>query len=54
MGPEMEVDMDVTKGVAGSKPSKGRIAKRRSSRKASIVFPRYKNDRKTAKSKGKK
>jgi hypothetical protein len=49
---EMEVDGGAK---ANAKKSKGRIEKRRpSSRKASIVFPRYKDGKKIGRSKGKK
>ncbi|KAF8859627.1 hypothetical protein BDZ45DRAFT_742198 [Acephala macrosclerotiorum] len=52
---EMEIDQDPTKSTTRSKPTgKGRIEKRRSSRKSSIVFPKYKNGKKVGKSKGKK
>jgi hypothetical protein len=53
--PDMEIDHDPKK--TSSKPSKGRIDKKvrhKSSRKASIVFPKYKNGKKVGKSKGKK
>ena len=40
---EMEVDQESRKTTGRSRASgKGRIEKRRSSRKASIVFPKYK------------
>ncbi|TVY45203.1 hypothetical protein LOCC1_G003514 [Lachnellula occidentalis] len=47
-------DMEIDQGT--SRPSTGRIAKKvrhKSSRTASIVFPKYKNGTKIAKSKGK-
>ena len=51
---DMEVDKEAGK-TATSKPSKGRIEKKRSSsQKSSIVFPKYKNGRKGNKSKGRK
>jgi hypothetical protein len=50
----MEVDGDATKSNAQSIPRKHRIEKKRSSRKASIVFPKYKKGPKAGKSKGKK
>jgi hypothetical protein len=51
---EMEVDRDAAETNAQSKPRKNRIEKKRSSRKASIVFPKYKKGPKGGKSKGKK
>ncbi|TVY28641.1 hypothetical protein LHYA1_G002344 [Lachnellula hyalina] len=48
-------DMEIDQGT--SRPSKGRIAKKvrhKSSRTASIVFPKYKNGARVGKSKGKK
>ncbi|TVY20156.1 hypothetical protein LARI1_G001420 [Lachnellula arida] len=48
---DMEIDQST------SRPSKGRIAKKvrhKSSRTASIVFPKYKNGTRVGKSKGKK
>ncbi len=52
----LEMEMEVDGGAkANAKKSKGRIEKRRpSSRKASIVFPRYKAGKKIGKSKEKK
>lgn len=50
---EMELDQDAA--TTRSKSSgKGKIEKRRSSRKTSIVFPKYKNGKKIGKAKGKK
>jgi hypothetical protein len=50
---EMELDQETRKTIGRSKASsKGRIEKRRSSRKASIVFPKYK--KRTSGPKGKK
>jgi hypothetical protein len=49
----MEVDGDASKDKSRSKPNH-RIEKKRSSRKASIVFPKYKKGPKTGKSRGKK
>ncbi|KAH8600781.1 hypothetical protein B0O99DRAFT_609451 [Bisporella sp. PMI_857] len=47
----MEVDQDASKSATKSKRS-GRVEKRRSSsRKASIVFPKYKSSKKAGKSK---
>ncbi|CZR58961.1 uncharacterized protein PAC_08853 [Phialocephala subalpina] len=52
---EMEIGQDHTKATTRSKSTgKGRIEKRRSSRKSSIVFPKYKNGKKVGKSRGKK
>jgi hypothetical protein len=48
----MEVDKDIT--ASKSKLGKGRIEKRRSTRKATIVFQKYKAGKKGGKSKGKK
>jgi len=44
----MDVDQALTKDKPRSKPSKGRIEKRRK-RKASIVFPQYKKSAKVGK-----
>jgi hypothetical protein len=51
----MEVDQETSK-TASKRTSSGkaRIEKRRSSRKASIVFPKFKNGKRVTKSKGKK
>ncbi|ELR02487.1 hypothetical protein VC83_07878 [Pseudogymnoascus destructans] len=45
---DMEVDKDTTQAPASSKPSSGRIEKKRSarSRSSGIVFPKYKNGKK--------
>lgn len=51
---DMEVDGDVSKSNSQSKSRKHRIEKKRSSRKASIVFPKYKKGPKAGKSRGKK
>jgi hypothetical protein len=52
---EMQVDQDASKSTSKPKSSgKGRIEKRRSSRKASIVFPKFKNGKRVGQSKGKK
>lgn len=50
----MDVDGGAAKSNALSKPRKNRIEKKRSSRKASIVFPKYKKSTKGGRSKGKK
>ena len=50
----MDIDQATSKVASKSKSGKGRIEKKRSSRKASIVFPRYKNGKITRKSKGRK
>lgn len=50
----MEVDVDTAKANTQSNPRKNRIEKKRSSRKASIVFPKYKKGPTSGKSKGKK
>jgi hypothetical protein len=51
----MEMDEDATKISTKSKSGKGRIEKRRiSSRKASIVFPRFKEGKRIGKAKSKK
>jgi len=52
--PEMEMDQDSLKAKSSLKPSKGRIEKRRNSRKAGIVFPKFKNGKRAGKSKAKK
>ena len=49
----MEIDQDPTTSRSKS-TGKGRIEKRRGSRKTSIVFPKYKNGKKIGRSKGKK
>jgi hypothetical protein len=51
---EMDVDGGAAKSNTLSKPRKNRIEKKRSSRKASIVFPKYKKSTKGGRSKGKK
>ena len=51
---EMEVDVDPAKANTQSKPRRNRIEKKRSSRKASIVFPKYKKGQTSGKPKGKK
>jgi hypothetical protein len=48
----MEVDGEAAKTTRSKATGKGRIEKRRpSSRKASIVFPKYKNGKKVGKGK---
>jgi len=47
---DMEVDVDVTKSSKPSKSGKGRIERKRSSRKAAIVFPKYKKGGRVSKS----
>ena len=51
---EMDVDGDAMKSRTLSKAGKNRVEKKRSSRKASIVFPKYKKGPNGGKSKGKK
>ncbi|KUJ20161.1 uncharacterized protein LY89DRAFT_780000 [Mollisia scopiformis] len=50
---DMELDQDPATSRSKS-TGKGRIEKRRSSRKTSIVFPKYKNGKRIGKPKGKK
>jgi hypothetical protein len=51
----MEVDHDTSKAASKPTSGRGRIEKRRSSsRKASIVFPKFKDGKRVIKSKGKK
>lgn len=51
---EMEVDCSLSRSNTQSKAKKHRIEKKRNSRKASIVFPKYKKSMKAGKSRGKK
>jgi len=46
----MEVDLDTSTASRRSKSGKGRIERKRSSRKAAIVFPKYKKGGRVSKS----
>jgi hypothetical protein len=50
----MEVDSGAVKTATQSKLGKNRIERKRSGRKTSIVFPKYKKGPKAGKSRGKK
>lgn len=51
---DMEVDVDTSKSSKQSKSGRGRIERKRSSRKAAIVFPKYKKGGRVSKSKSSK
>ena len=49
----MEVDEDSSKAAKSSRSGKGRIERKKSSRKAAMVFPKYKNGSRVSKVKSK-
>jgi len=49
----MEVDEDPSKADKRAKSGKGRIERKKSSRKAAMVFPKYKNGSRVSKTKTK-
>lgn len=49
----MELDEDASKAARGAKSGKGRIERKKSSRKAAMVFPKYKNGSRVSKTKSK-